>query len=260
VPETVDVQGDTHSGARESPVGVGEPAPDFTLSRVEREGTVSLADYRARSGLLLIVNRGLWCSFCRRYLVQLGGTRERLRPLGVETLAIVASDLARGRLYVKHRPLPVPLAADPDRVTHRAYGVPMPPLTPEIERALEGMRAEPVLVDQTAVSPSDLGDLTAALRAARTPAAAPGAPGAGAARVPLWDFILLQRQLYPYELTEPEQQEWSASRTLGTGQFLIDRDGVVRWAKIRSTTQPPAGLGNFASEAELLAAARALPG
>jgi peroxiredoxin len=122
------------------PVQPGEPAPIFTLPGVERDGTVSLADYRGKSALLLSINRGLWCSFCRRHIVVLAGMRERLRQVGVETLAIVASPLERARLYVRHRPLNVNMAADPDQVSHRAYGVPRPPLTPEFEQASEKMR------------------------------------------------------------------------------------------------------------------------
>ena len=42
------------------PVQPGEPAPDFTVSAVHREGTVSLADYRGRSPLFLALYRGLY--------------------------------------------------------------------------------------------------------------------------------------------------------------------------------------------------------
>jgi peroxiredoxin len=41
------------------PVQPGEPAPDFTLPAANREGTVSLADYRGRP-LLLALFRGLY--------------------------------------------------------------------------------------------------------------------------------------------------------------------------------------------------------
>ena len=44
----------------------GEPAPDFTLPAADREGTISLADYRGRSPLLLGIFRGLYCPLCRR--------------------------------------------------------------------------------------------------------------------------------------------------------------------------------------------------
>jgi len=42
------------------PVQPGEPAPDFTVPAAHREGTVSLADYRGRSPLLLALDRGLY--------------------------------------------------------------------------------------------------------------------------------------------------------------------------------------------------------
>ncbi len=45
---------------RRDPVQPGEPAPDFTLPAANREGSVSLADYRGRSPLLLSLFRGLY--------------------------------------------------------------------------------------------------------------------------------------------------------------------------------------------------------
>ncbi len=43
-----------------APVQPGEPAPDFTLPAVNREGSVSLTDFRGRSPLLLALYRGLY--------------------------------------------------------------------------------------------------------------------------------------------------------------------------------------------------------
>ena len=42
------------------------------------------------------------------------------------------------------------------------------------------------------------------------------------------------------------------------GQFLIDRDGVVRWANVECATEGLAGIGKFPSPEEIIAAARAL--
>ena len=42
------------------PVVPGEPAPDFILPSGQGEGTVSLADYRGKSPLLLALFRGLY--------------------------------------------------------------------------------------------------------------------------------------------------------------------------------------------------------
>jgi hypothetical protein len=38
------------------------------------------------------------------------------------------------------RPVRAPIAADPEMTTHRAYGVPQPPLTPEILQAISATR------------------------------------------------------------------------------------------------------------------------
>ena len=43
-----------------APIQVGEPAPDFTLPAADREGTVSLADYRGKRPVLLTLFRGLY--------------------------------------------------------------------------------------------------------------------------------------------------------------------------------------------------------
>jgi hypothetical protein len=40
------------------------------------------------------------------------------------------------------------------------------------------------------------------------------------------------------------------------GQFLIDRDGIVRWAHIECATEGPAGIGKMPSVEEIVAAAR----
>jgi peroxiredoxin len=45
---------------RRPSVRPGEPAPEFTLPAANREGSVSLADYRGRSPLLLALYRGLY--------------------------------------------------------------------------------------------------------------------------------------------------------------------------------------------------------
>ena len=45
---------------RQSPVQVGEPAPDFTLPAADREGFVSLSDYRGRNAVLLALFRGIY--------------------------------------------------------------------------------------------------------------------------------------------------------------------------------------------------------
>src|SRR6266581_2302018 len=107
-----------------TPLRPGDPAPHFALPAVNREGQVSLDDYRGRSPVLVALFRGLHCPFCRRQLVQLGTTQEKLKAVGVETMAVVNTPLTRARLYFKYRPARVLLAADPEAETHRLFGVP----------------------------------------------------------------------------------------------------------------------------------------
>ena len=44
------------------------------------------------------------------------------------------------------------------------------------------------------------------------------------------------------------------------GQFLVDRDGIVRWIGVECAQEGVAGLDKFPTEEELLAAARLLSG
>jgi peroxiredoxin len=45
---------------RRQPLQPGERASDFTLPAADREGTVSLAEYRGRGPVLLALFRGLY--------------------------------------------------------------------------------------------------------------------------------------------------------------------------------------------------------
>ncbi len=212
------------------PLQPGDLAPDFTLPAVQDEGVVSLADYRGKTPVLLAINRGLWCPFCRRYIAHLGTTREQLEPLGVETLAIVATEPERARLYVRYHPTGVPLAADPELVTHRSYGLPKPALTPELIQTAQSLRVNPM--------------------------------GALPAPVPLLEVNDAVNRLDGFQPTETDRADRERQFATGpqlSGQFLVDREGIVRWANIECAKEGLAGAGKFPSDEELLAAARALP-
>ena len=86
--------------------------------------TVSLADYRGRSPLFLSLMLGLWCPFCRRALVQLGALEGKLKALGVESLAVVATEPENARLYFKFRPTRLRMASDPDMTRTARSGCP----------------------------------------------------------------------------------------------------------------------------------------
>ena len=77
------------------------------------------------------------------------------------------------------------------------------------------------------------------------PAPAAGASGRGS-RLPSWTAIRPRRRI---------ERDWQATFPQMKGQFLIDRDGVVRWAYIECGKEGLAGIGKFPSHDELVTAA-----
>ena len=207
------------------PVQPGEPAPDFVLPAVDRDGTVSLADFRGTTPLLLVMMRGLYCAFCRRHIVQLGTTRRKLRALGVEVLGIVATRAERARLYYRFRPAGVPLAADPELTTHRAYGVPNRALTPEIWRVIEAKYAD--LARQLQVPATEMAEI---------------------------EGVLNRRD--GFEPADTDHREMQRHGVQFVGQFLVDRDGIVRWTNIEGAAEGLVGMEKFPTDEEFLAAAQ----
>jgi peroxiredoxin len=212
--------------AGRAPLEPGEPAAEFTLPGLNRDGTIALTDYRDKAGLLLAIERGLYCPFCRRHITQLGATARSLKPLGVEVLAIVATPPDRAKAYLKYRPAPVPLAADPRSDIHRAYGLPKFPGVPELMEKITTARVNPF---GTLPEPQPLKQLAETIS-----------------------------KDDPYEWTDADQEAWNAEQIQTTGQFLIDRRGIIRWRNIEGETEGLAGLSRFPSDEELLKAARDL--
>jgi peroxiredoxin len=206
------------------PVKPGEPAPDFTLPAVDRDGTVSLVDYRAKSPVFLALFRGVFCPFCRRAIAQMGRLQDKLSSLGVESLGIVATTPENARLYFKFRPTRLRLAADPELRTHHAYGLPKPEVTAELMHA----------INSTRINPS--GELPEPL--------------------PVMEAGATLERLDGYSGTELDKTDSQRQFPQLTGEFLIDRGGIVRWARIECAEEGMAGLGKFPTEAEILAAAR----
>jgi peroxiredoxin len=203
----------------------GDRAPDFTLPAAQAAGAVSLAEYRARSPVLLALFRGLYCPFCRRNIVQLGETSRRLATLGVATVGVIATPAERSRLYFRFRPTPIPFGADPELSTHRAYGLPNLPVTPEIMAAIEG-----------------------AARQRTRELGVEAKPG---------EAIKVFSALDGFEPVSSDEADYQRHQAQLEGQFLIDQEGVVRWCSIEGA-KGPENLGRLPTEEELLHAVRAL--
>ncbi len=194
----------------------GDPAPDVWLPAADREGVVSLMDYRGARSVLLALFRGLSCPFCRRQMSQLAPSAERLEKVGVATLAVVATAPERARLYYRFHPPRFRVAADPDLRTHRAYGLRQIPKTPAVMQIVEAAAARMA---------HELG--------------IPSIPGQA------HDAIL---RFDGFEPTESDRRDWERDHALGIGQFLIDRQGIVRWVHFERTP------GERLNEEQLLAA------
>src|SRR5215468_1390036 len=103
----------------------GDRAPNIVLDAITREGKIALEDYRGQSPILVGLFRGLHCPFCRRHITAQAQLDAALRDKGVESLTVVNTPIERARLYFRYHPLPNLLAAsDPERVSHRAFGLP----------------------------------------------------------------------------------------------------------------------------------------
>jgi peroxiredoxin len=209
-----------------TPVAPGQPAPDFKLPAVDRSGTISLGDYRSRSPLFLALLIGLWCPFCRRQIALMGPVEQRLKGVGVETLAVVATTPENAQLYFKYRPTKLRLASDPGLTTHRAYGLSKPAPDAEFMGALEVTKINPY---------GDLPEPLPIMQAAMTIGAADG-----------------------YAPTATDQAEQERQFPQLKGMFMIDRDGVVRWSYVECATEGPAGVGKMPSAEEIVGAARSM--
>jgi len=167
--------------------------------------------------------------------VQLGTTQEKLKAVGVETMAVVNTPVERARLYFKYRPSRVLLAADPEAATHRAFGVP------------QGVIVE----DESATSwpySATMGQLLAAginptgeLPSLQNPFAAME--------------TLNQRE--GFEPTETDHQIATEHGTQLVGHFLIDREGIIRWGHIEAGERM-GDLCKFPTDEEIVRAARSL--
>lgn len=216
----------------------GDQAPSFALPAVNRDGMVALEDYRGKGAVLVGLFRGLHCPFCRRQIVQLGMTRDKLAREGVETVAIVNTPAERARQYFQYRPTRVLLAADPEVRTHQAFGLPKIGFVPD---------------------GTDPAELHWPERATLAQFLAPQFNPAGELpeprNIPQATETLNQKD--GFEPTEVDQQIAAAHPSQLTGHFLIDAQGTIRWSRVEGK-EGPNDLLNFPSDNDILAAVAAM--
>ncbi|TIL78690.1 MAG: redoxin domain-containing protein, partial [Mesorhizobium sp.] len=107
------------------PLQPGDRAPNVVLDAITQEGKIALDDFRGQKPVLVGLFRGLHCAFCRRHIAAQARLDPELREKGVGSLTVVNTPIERARLYFRYHPMPNLLAAsDPERASHRAFGLP----------------------------------------------------------------------------------------------------------------------------------------
>jgi peroxiredoxin len=184
----------------------GDVAPNVVLDAITRQGKVAVDDYRGRKPVLIGIFRGLHCPYCRRHIAAMAQLEPALLEKGIEMLTVVNTPVERARLYFRYRPLPNLLAAaDPERASHRAFGLPNLEFTEEESDwprkvAIKQMKSMKINVT---------GELPEALD-------------------PFAAFETLNK-IDGYEITGADQQMMATGMGQLVGEFLLDREGIVRW-------------------------------
>ncbi|QKD01648.1 redoxin domain-containing protein [Mesorhizobium loti] len=196
------------------PLQPGDRAPNVILDAITQEGKIALDDFRGQKPVLVGLFRGLHCAFCRRHIAAQARLDPELREKGVGSLTVVNTPIERARLYFRYHPMPNLLAAsDPERASHRAFGLPNLEFT-ENETNWPYKVAMAAAKDMRVDMPGEL----------------PGPMD------PMAAGEILDKKDH-YELTEADKQMMATGYGQLVGQFLLDRQGIVRW----SFTEVPEG-------------------
>ncbi|AZO71441.1 MULTISPECIES: redoxin domain-containing protein [unclassified Mesorhizobium] len=196
------------------PLQPGDRAPNVVLDAITQEGKIALDDFRGQKPVLVGLFRGLHCAFCRRHIAAQARLDPELREKGVGSLTVVNTPIERARLYFRYHPMPNLLAAsDPERASHRAFGLPNLEFT-ENETNWPYKVAMAAAMDMRVDIPGEL----------------PGPMN------PIAAAEILDKKDH-YEVTEADQQMMATGHGQLIGQFLLDRQGIVRW----SFTEVPEG-------------------
>lgn len=107
------------------PPANGVPAPPFQAQALEGPR------HQVPSGQVLAIRFWAdWCPYCRKEMAQLQPVYARLKPRGLEILAVnVAQDRETVRRFVEPLGITYPVLLDPDGGIARAYGVQALPVT-----------------------------------------------------------------------------------------------------------------------------------
>ena len=191
----------------ERPLQPGDRAPNVVLDAITRQGKIAIDDFRGQRPVFVGLFRGLHCPFCRRQIAAMAELTDALQEKGIDSLTVVNTPIERARLYFRYHPLPNLLAAsDPERVSHKAFGLPNIQFT-------EAENNWPHKVSMDAVMSMRI-DMPGELPEPMNPIAA-------------MEFL---DKADGYEFTEDDKRMIATGEGQLVGEFLLDRDGVIRWS------------------------------
>jgi peroxiredoxin len=211
------------------PLQLGERAPNVVLDAITREGKIAIDDFRGEKPVLVGLYRGLHCPFCRRHIATISQLTPALNARGIESLTVVNTPTERARLYFKYHPMPALLAAsDPERASQRAFG--LPNLQISADETVWPYKA--TMADVKAMRLNLPGEMPE----------------------PMDPFATLEylNKKDGYEITKADQQIIATGVGQLVGQFLLDRNGVVRWT---FSEVLDGGLGATPNSDEMMSAA-----
>ncbi|MBB4192531.1 peroxiredoxin [Rhizobium aethiopicum] len=190
----------------DKPLQPGDRAPNVVLDAITRHGKIAIDDFRGQKPVLVGLFRGLHCPFCRRQIAAMAELTDALQEKGIDSLTVVNTPIERARLYFRYHPLPNLLAAsDPDRVSHRAFGLPNIEFT-ESENEWPHKVSMSTMSSMQVDMPGELPEPMGVMAAMEYLDKADG-----------------------YEFTEDDTRMIATGHGQLVGEFLLDRDGVVRW-------------------------------
>ena len=169
--------------------------------------SVALEEFRGRSNVVVWFTKGFGCPFCRQQMSQLLRGYPEFRRLNTEILEVTPTDPARGQIYAKHFSLPFPYLCDPRDETRRAYGLAARQRPPQwyLTKLLRKLQSDPLPAD---------------------------------------DFGPSGRLGTPIGVRSSFRELRRIMADDDTGFFVIDKDGVVRHAKV-GAYRDAGGLGQF---------------
>lgn len=193
--------------AMERPLRPGDRAPNVVLDAINHGGKVALEDFRGQSAVLVGLYRGLQCPFCRRHIAATAELASSLHEKGIDSLTVVNTPIERARLYFRYHPLPGVIAAsDPDSIAHRAFGLPNAQYT-EDEDQWPYKISIPTVMAMRVEMPGEL----------------PGPMNP-------FDASAYLNRHDGYEMTPEDDRTDERAGGQLVGEFLLDRDGIVRWS------------------------------